>query len=325
MDDTTQHNRAGRDGAQRAFATRPIGVFDSGVGGLTVVRAIARRLPHESILYLGDTLRCPYGPRPLDEIRAFARHISAWLVAQGVKLIVIACNSATAAGLTTVQREAPVPVIGVIEPGAHAAVQATLSRRVGVIGTTATIDSDVYNQAIRSLDAGITTFSTATPRFVEMVEQGLRLGRGPIEDAMAQTSAIYLRPAFQQIARDYLDPLRRCDIDTLVLGCTHYPLLTPLISQIMGSGVQLISSAEETAHDVAQALGRRGQLAPDTGVPRYRFATTAKDVTDFARLGSAILAHPVEAPWQVTTTELEEALAIFEEDGKEREGYGAAN
>jgi glutamate racemase len=296
-------------------AVRPIGVFDSGVGGLTVAREIAHWLPHESILYFGDTLRCPYGPRSLGQIKTFARQISSWLAGQNVKLIVIACNSATAAGLETVQRESAVPVIGVVEPGARAAVQATLARRVGVIGTAATIESDVYAQAIRSLDAGITTFSVATPRFVEIVEQGLRLDRNPFEDIMAQASAIYIRPAFLEIARDYLNPLKRCKIDTLVLGCTHYPLLTPLISQVVGPDVRIISSAEETARDVAQTLERRGQLAPSDATPQHRFVTTALDVEEFAALGAAILARRIAAPLSVTIAELEEALKRAEEEG----------
>jgi glutamate racemase len=295
------------------IATRPIGVFDSGVGGLTVAREIARHMPHESILYFGDTLRCPYGPRSLEEIRSFARQISCWLARQGVKLIVIACNSATAAGLETVQRESAVPVIGVVEPGARAAVQATFVRRIGVIGTAATIESDVYARAIRSLDAGITTFSVATPRFVEMVEQGLRLDRNPFEDIMAQASAIYIRPAFLEIARDYLNPLKRCGIDTLVLGCTHYPLLAPLISQVMGSDVRIISSAEETARDVAQTLERRGQLASAAATPHHRFVTTALDAEEFATLGSAILARRVATPLSVTIAELEDVLKRLDE------------
>jgi glutamate racemase len=299
----------------RDLATRPIGVFDSGVGGLTVAREIARLLPRESILYFGDTLRCPYGPRSLGEIRRFARQIACWLAAQGVKLIVIACNSATAAGLETVQRESAVPVIGVVEPGARAAVQATTARRVGVIGTAATIASDSYTRAIRGLDAGITTFSVATPRFVEMVEQGLRLDRNPIEDIMAQASAIYIRPAFLEIARDYLNPLKRCGIDTLVLGCTHYPLLTPLISQVVGQGTNIISSAEETARDVAETLGRRGHLAPEGMVPAHRFVTTAPDVDEFAALGSAILARRIEAPETVGLDELEDGLRRFDATG----------
>jgi len=244
-----------------SFDSRPIGVFDSGVGGLTVAREIARRLPSEAIVYFGDTLRFPYGPRPLDEIRLFARQISRWLARQDVKLIVIACNSATAAALDVIQQESTIPVIGVVEPGARAAMWATTARRVGVIGTVATIESDAYSRAIRSLDAGITTFSVATPRFVEMVEQGLRLDNNPIEDIVASASSLYIRPAFLEIARDYLNPLKRCMIDTLVLGCTHYPLLTPLIAQVMGPGVTIISSAEETAREVAEILERRGQFA----------------------------------------------------------------
>jgi glutamate racemase len=296
----------------RNIATRPIGVFDSGIGGLTVAREIARCLPHESILYFGDTLRCPYGPRPLAEIKSFARQISCWLAEQDVKLIVMACNSATAAGLTAVQKESPVPVIGVVEPGARAAVQATTTRRVGVIGTAATIESGIYARAIRALDTGITTFSVATPRFVEMVEQGLRLDRNPLEDIMAQTSAIYIRPAFLEIARDYLNQLRRCDIDALVLGCTHYPLLTPLISQVMGQDVLIISSAEETARDVAETLGRRGQLAPAGTVPAHRFVTTASDPSEFEALGTAILAQAIPAPQVVTIAELEATLDRFD-------------
>jgi glutamate racemase len=269
-------------------------------------------LPHESILYFGDTLRCPYGPRSLQEIRSFARQISCWLATQDVKLIVIACNSATAAGLETVQRESAVPVIGVVEPGARAAVQATTARRIGVIGTAATIESGIYARAIRSLDTGITTFSVATPRFVEIVEQGLRLDRNPFEDIMAQTSAIYIRPAFLEIARDYLNQLKRCKIDTLVLGCTHYPLLTPLISQVVGSDIRIISSAEETARDVAETLERRGQLAGEDAVPEHRFVTTAADVDEFEALGSAILAHPIPAPLSVGIAELEATVRRFE-------------
>lgn len=276
-------------------ARLPIGVFDSGVGGLTVARELAQSLPHESILYFGDTQRCPYGPRPLEEVEKFALQISEWLAAQQVKLIVIACNSATAAGLETVQRAMQVPVVGVIEPGARAAVQATASRRVGVIGTVATIESGAYTRAIRALDAGITVFSAATPRFVEIVEQGMRLDRSPIEDLMAQTASIYIRPAFAEIARDYLDPLKRCSIDSLVLGCTHYPLLTPLIKSIMGPDMNIISSAKETALEVAETLERRGQLAPVDAQPEYRFATTAQDPRDFVELGSAIFGKELKS------------------------------
>lgn len=285
-------------------AELPIGVFDSGIGGLTVAREIAVCLPHESLLYFGDTLRCPYGPRSLDEVEGFALQISEWLVAQKVKLIVIACNSATAAGLEIIQRRVQVPVIGVIEPGARAAVQATTSRRVGVIGTIATIESGAYTRAIRSLDAGITVFSAATPRFVEIVEQGMRLDRNPIEDIMAQTDSLYIRPAFSEIARDYLDPLKRCNIDTLVLGCTHYPLLMPLIRSIMGPEMQIISSARETALEVLNTLERRGQLASPECIPHHSFVTTASNSADFVQLGSAIFGSKLEDVKTVLINEL---------------------
>ncbi len=290
-------------------ASLPIGVFDSGVGGLTVARELAKQLPHESILYFGDTLRCPYGPRPLDEVERFALQISEWLVTQQVKLIVIACNSATAAGLESVQRSTQVPVIGVIDPGARAVVQATSSRRVGVIGTVATIESGAYTRAIRAHDAGITVFSAATPRFVEIVEQGMRLDRNPIEDLMAQTAAIYIRPAFAEIARDYLNPLKRCSIDSLVLGCTHYPLLTPLIRSIMGPEMHIISSAEETAAEVAETLARRGQLASAGTTPRYTFATTATDADDFIDLGGAIFGQLLVDVRIVSLRELDQGSA----------------
>jgi len=280
-----------------------IGVFDSGIGGLTVAREIATCLPQESLLYFGDTLRCPYGPRPLEEVEGFALQISQWLVNQEVKLIVIACNSATAAGLEMIQRSVQVPVIGVIEPGARAAVQATTSRRVGVIGTIATIESGAYTRAIRSLDAGITVFSAATPRFVEIVEQGMRLDRNPIEDIMAQTDSLYIRPAFSEIARNYLDPLKRCSIDSLVLGCTHYPLLMPLIRSIMGPDMQIISSAQETALEVVSTLERRGQLAPPHCTPQHRFVTTAQNPEDFTQLGGAIFGSKLE---EVETIKIEE-------------------
>lgn len=265
----------------------PIGVFDSGLGGLTVAREIARALPHESLVYLGDTARCPYGPRDLAEVRRFVLEIGTWLQQHRVKLIVIACNTATAAGLELAQRAFDVPVIGVVEPGARAAVMATRNRRIGVIGTVGTIESGAYSRAVRTLDAGVTVFSAATPRFVEIVEEGLRLDAGPVEGLLADSADVFVRPSFHEIARDYLDPLKRSGIDTLVLGCTHYPLLSASIQQVVGHGVRLISSAEETALEVAQTLARRDHLAPAHSVPQLRFATTG-DRAEFARLGSRV-------------------------------------
>ena len=199
-----------------------------------MAREIAKELPHESIVYLGDSLRCPYGPRSLDEVDGFVQQIGAWLVERGVKIVVIACNTATAAGLSHAQQTFPVPVVGVVEPGSRAAARATENQRVGVIATKATVESDAYTKAIRHLDEGITVFSTATPRFVEIAEQGLRMAEGPIEDFTSLVSKVYVRPAFEEIAREYLEPLRRSGIDTLVLGCTHFPLLKALIGSVVG-------------------------------------------------------------------------------------------
>jgi glutamate racemase len=270
----------------------PIGIFDSGLGGLTVAAEIVRTLPHESILYVGDTARCPYGPRPLDEVRRFVLQIGTWLTRHDVKMLVIACNTGTAAGLVAAQQTFDVPVIGVVEPGARAAVKATRDRKVGVIATAATVESGAYSRAVRALDAGATVFSVATPKFVDMVEQGLRMGPGTLEEWIADSSDVFVRPAFYEIVRDYLDPLKRTGVDTLVLGCTHFPLLAPAIGQVMGRKVRVISSAEETAREVAEMLRARRQLAPSGNVPRHRFVTTG-DAEEFARLGARVLRRPI--------------------------------
>lgn len=293
--------RAGADepSAQHApasaasFDNAPIGVFDSGFGGLTVARDIAKKLPNESLIYLGDSARGPYGQRSLAEVDAFVQQIGSWLVSRGVKLIVIACNTATAAGLAHAQQTLPVPVIGVVEPGARAAAHATKNRRVGVIATKATVESDAYTKAIRHIDAGITVFSTATPRFVDIAEQGIKMAEGPIEEYTSLASKVYIRPAFQEIARDYLDPLRRCEIDTLVLGCTHFPLLKALIGGVIGRDVTLISSAHETAIDVAEILDRKGQRAEAANAPTYQFNTTGTDTSGFESFGSRVFRRAI--------------------------------
>ncbi len=281
--------------ANEAYSCAPIGVFDSGFGGLTVAREIAKALPQESLIYIGDSARCPYGPRDLSEVDGFVQQIGAWLVAQGVKMIVIACNTATAAGLAHAQRTFPVPVIGVVEPGARAAVHATRNRRVGVIATKGTIDSGAYAKAIRHIDAGITVFSTATPRFVEIAERGIRMAEGPVEDYTSLASKVYIRPAFQEIAKEYLEPLRRCEIDTLVLGCTHYPLLKALIGAVVGRDVTLISSAKEVARDVREILDRKRALAPEGTVPVRRFYTTGNDIDEFRSFGGRVFRQPLES------------------------------
>lgn len=285
----------------------PIGIFDSGLGGLTVAGEISRMLPDESLVYFGDTARCPYGPRDLDEVRDFVFQIGTWLESHSVKLIVIACNTATAAGLALAQRVFSVPVIGVVEPGARAAVMATKSRRVGVIGTEGTIQSGAYSRAVRALDAGVTVFSVPTPRFVDIVEEGLRLDAGRVEDLLATTSDVFIRPSFYEIARDYLDPLKRNCVDTLVLGCTHFPLLSAAISQAMGPRVSIISSAEETAREVAELLERRGALAAPGSDASHTFATTG-DPAEFERLGTRVFGAPVEAALRVDLETLTSAV-----------------
>jgi glutamate racemase len=295
-------------GYTRFMQNLPIGVFDSGLGGLTVVREINRVLPAESVVYLGDTARCPYGPRDLNEVRRFVLEIGTWLQQHPVKLIVIACNTATAAGLRIAQRAFDVPVIGVVEPGARAAVRATVNRSIGVIGTVGTIESGAYSNAVRAIDAGVTVFSAATPKFVDVVEADLRMGPGALEEWIAEAADVFVRPSFYDLARGYLEPLKRSGIDTLVLGCTHFPLLQAAIQQVVGRDVRLISSAEETAREVAETLEFRGHLArPGEESASHHFATTG-DPAEFGRLGSRVLRQLIPAAEKVEVEALVEML-----------------
>jgi glutamate racemase len=283
----------------------PIGIFDSGLGGLTVASEVVRAMPHEAVHYFGDAARWPYGPKPLDDVRSYVLQIGAWLARRPVKLLVIACNTGTAAGLEVAQRTFDIPVVGVVEPGARAAVQSTADRRVGVIGTIGTVESGAYSSAVRALDAGVTVFSVATPKFVDVVEAGLRRGPGPLEDWLSVSSDVFIRPSFHELARDYLDPLKRSGIDTLVLGCTHFPLLSAAIQQVVGADIRLISSAEETAREVAETLDLRGNCAHAGNVPTREFATTG-DTGEFTRLGSRVLRRRIESVQPVSLTELTE-------------------
>ena len=257
---------------EEPFNNAPIGIFDSGFGGLTVARQVMKTMPDEDIIYFGDSARCPYGPRSQKEVDGFVQQICRFLLERQVKLILIACNTATAAGLRHAQQTFDVPILGVIGPGARG-----------------TVESGSYTKAIRGLDAGITVFSVATPRFVEIAEQGIRMADGPIENYTSTASKVYVRPEFQEIAQDYLDPLRRCDIDTLVLGCTHFPLLKALIGSVAGRKVTLIDSAKEAARDVHETLSRRGDLAEPGREPNYEFFTTGSDLDEFRRFGSRVL------------------------------------
>lgn len=244
---------------------RPIGVFDSGIGGLTVVAALRRALPDESILYLGDTARLPYGTKSRDTVQRYTHRNINFLVRRGVRAVVIACNTATALALDTI--EAPVPVWGVIAPGASRA--ASVARgRIGVIGTEATIASDAYPQALRALRPELAVLSRACPLFVPLVEEGW------LDDEIAGA-----------VARRYLAPLLDAAIDTLLLGCTHYPLLAPLLARVAGPDVTLVDSAEATAERVAAELPDR---APAGSRPEHHFCVTDAGER-FARLAEAFL------------------------------------
>lgn len=257
----------------------PIGVFDSGVGGLTVARAILDQLPRESILYVGDTAHTPYGPKPIAEVRAYALAVMDDLVAQGVKALVIACNTASAAVLRDARERytvgAGIPVVEVIQPAVRAAVRATRNGRVGVIGTVGTIQSRAYNDAFVAAH-GLELFSQACPRFVEFVEAGI-------------TSS----PELFEVAQQYLTPLIEADVDTLVLGCTHYPLMSAAIQYVMGPGVRLVSSAEETAADVYRTLVSHGIQRTSQSPPTHRFESTGDDERAFRALAARFLGPEV--------------------------------
>ncbi len=253
----------------------PIGIFDSGVGGLTVARAILDQLPNESTLYIGDTARGPYGPRPLAEVRTFALETLDFLVDQGVKALVIACNTASAAMLRDARERYSVPVVEVIQPAVRRAVAATRTGRIGVIGTRATIDSQAYLDAFAAAPH-LQVTSVACPLFVEYVERGETSG----DDITS-------------IARQYLAPIMDADVDTLVLGCTHYPLLTGVISYVMGNEVSLVSSAEETAKDLYRVLVENSLLRKVGATPAtHKFLATG-DAPAFETLARRFLGPEV--------------------------------
>jgi glutamate racemase len=267
---------------------RPLGIFDSGVGGLTVVRAVIDLLPHERVIYFGDSARFPYGPRPLREIRSFAREIAAYLLSRNVKMLVVACNSVEVAAIRDLSEEAHVPVIGVIDPAVRTALRATRNGRIGVIGTEATIATGEYERAVREADGTVEIFSQACPAFVLHVERG-------------DTTSNELLG----FAHEYLAPLREADVDTLILGCTHYPLLSGLISHVMGPDVILVSSAEETSRDVYRKLVDHGQLRGEDRPPRHEFLCSG-DAKSFKELGGRFLGPEVSdvRPVEVRPAEL---------------------
>ena len=253
----------------------PIGLFDSGVGGLTVMREVARQLPSESTVYFGDTARVPYGSKSRDVITRFSLEITQFLLQEKVKMIVVACNTASAFALSALRGRFDVPVVGVIEPGAQAALTGTKTKRIGVIGTEGTIESQAYTEAIHRLKPDAEVFGQACPLIVPLVEEGW------LE-----------KPVALEIVKEYLVPLLQNRIDTLVLGCTHYPLLKNLLSQVAGPSVRLIDSAEETARTVGREL-RNLKLEASSGSPVMRRYFVSDAPEKFEKVGQRFLGQPL--------------------------------
>ncbi|MBL7223026.1 MAG: glutamate racemase [Candidatus Brocadiae bacterium] len=263
--------------ATRPEAARPIAIFDSGLGGLTVMREVARALPHEDLIYFGDTARVPYGIKSPQTIIHFSEENCRFLCERDPKLIVVACNTASAAALPHLREHLDVPVLGVVAPGARAAVAATRNRRVGIIGTEATIKSRAYIESIRAVDPTISLINRACPLFVPLVEEGRTC-----DD-----------PVVRLVAKQYLRPIREFGADTLVLGCTHYPLLKAALRQQMGRAVTIVDSAEETARATAALLDEMHLRRRDGETPAYRYFVTDNPVR-FASVGSRIMRDIIE-------------------------------
>jgi glutamate racemase len=259
-----------------AVDERPIGVFDSGVGGLTVLHECLVSLPHEDFVYLGDTLNFPYGSRSGEEVRGLAFWNASFLVELGVKLIVVACNSATAVALPELQASLRTPVIGVIMPGARVAAQVTRNRRVGILGTEATVQSASYQQALQTLDAGCETVAVPCPRLAALIQEG---------DVFSEE--------VDGAVRSYVAPLKEAGVDTVILGCTHYPLITPMLRRLLGPAVSLVNSAEEIAREVAETLERKGITNRYGREGTYTFYATS-DPEGFRSVGARFLQLPIK-------------------------------
>jgi glutamate racemase len=270
-----------------AMDPRPVGVFDSGVGGLTVLHECLVTMPNEDFVYLGDHARLPYGPRSREEVRRFAHEIGVYLERRGVKMVVVACNTATSAALPDLQEQLRVPVVSVIVPEAHAAVQATRNRKIGLLATELTVASGRYESLVRTLDAGTRFSAVACPRLVPLIEDG-ETASGELVDAV----------------REYSAPLKEAGCDTVILGCTHYPLVRPVFQRTFGRDVTLVFSADETAREVAVTLARKGFDNDRGREGSYSFLTTGDPVA-FRTLGERFLQLPLGAVERVEVTELE--------------------
>lgn len=262
---------------------RPIGIFDSGVGGLTVARSIIDLLPNENVIYLGDSARGPFGPKPLDDVRDYTFEIISFLQDEGVKLVVIACNTAASAALERARAHfAGLPLMGVVEPGIHAGLAATRTGRIGLIGTAGTVEAGAYDAALAATRKPAFLFKAACPAFVDYVERGETEG-----------------DEVEALARSYLEPLMSEDIDTLILGCTHYPLLAKTIKTVVGESVTLVDSADSTAFEVADLLSSVGQRRVAAEPAWHRFVSSG-DSEAFAALGERFLGPEVKGVEQIT-------------------------
>lgn len=256
---------------------RPIGVFDSGIGGLTVVREILRQLPHEHVIYFGDSARVPYGGKSAETVTRFSIENTRFLLRRGIKYLVVACNTASALALSALERRFDVPMIGVITPGAREAVRRTGARRVGVIGTTGTVGSKAYDRAIAEIDRGVEVVGVACPLFVPLAEEGWVDGDVP-----------------HRVAETYLGPLRASGVDTVILGCTHYPILRPVIADVLGSGIGLVDTAESTIRLVREDMAARGLLRDEkAGAGSRRFFLSDVPLR-FREVGGRFLGEEIE-------------------------------
>lgn len=256
----------------------PIGVFDSGVGGLTVVREIMRQIPNERIVYFGDTARVPYGSKSQDTVTRFSKQIVRFLQTHQVKTIVVACNTASAYALEELEKECDIPIIGVVKPGAKVASEVTRNGKIGVIATEATIGSKIYSKYIQQLNKDVTIYGKACPLFVPLVEEGL-----------------WQDPVTDEIAKRYLTELIDIDIDTLILGCTHYPLIRSTVGRIMGENVELVNPAYETARELKKMLAEKGLLsmeAPKLGDNQYQFFVS-DGAEKFKRFANSIIKYGI--------------------------------
>lgn len=263
---------------QEEWHNSPIGVFDSGVGGLTVAREIMRQLPNERIVYFGDTARVPYGSKSKETVTRYSRQIVRFLETQQVKAIVVACNTASAYAMEELEKEVDLPMIGVVKPGARTALATTTNKKIGVVATEATISSGIYSRYIEEHDSGVSVIGKACPLFVPLVEEGLW------ED-----------PVTDEIARRYLTELIDSGIDTLILGCTHYPMLRSTVGKIMGEGVTLVNPAYETARELKALLAERGlesEHRPGLGTELYRFFVS-DGAEKFQRFANSILPYGI--------------------------------